>query len=283
MGMSMKRKTTSTYSTRNVRRRFSGSRRFRRSKWRNISRRRPVDKFSSSILVNQGGVNYKRKRKVPYSVYRRRLFNASTAAQKYRTNNTGNVVSLATTADNTQFNVFFQALVLDAGSGLRFWQPAGGLVTGNETPSTTDFGGSDLFLRGGTCRLNLSNTGVNSTRVVTWRGRTTINGGVPANPFSTPQGWDPSLPNPALLATDPERDVWKNFRFWGAREVILKPGESFERVEVVRAQKIDQDQWINNRNRDIWIIAVQNQSTDAVNIITETSSYNLAFTGDRVI
>lgn len=243
---------------------------------------RTFDHFAATSNINRGGIRFGKKPKFNAKQWRKRMWRASETQQKYRSNNAINA-SLISAAAANQMNIHIFALVQDSGGGNRFWQPAGGLVTGNEVPATIDFGGSDLFVRGGSNRITFTNNNTSVMRIITWRGHIGKNGIVPTNPFVVSQGWDPSLPNPALLATDPERDAWKNYKFWGAQEVMLKPQESFERCERVPAQKIDQDQWVNNRSRNFWFVAVQNITANvAINAIVNTS-WNLAFTGDRVI
>lgn len=241
------------------------------------------DKFTASSSVNRGGIRYGKKPRFNPRKWRLNMWKASETQQKYRSNN-AITAALTSAATQQQGNVHVFAMVQDAGGGSRFWQPAGGLVTGNEVPATVDFGGSDLFVRGGSNRILFTNNNATLTlRVITWRGHISKNGAVPVNPFVASQGWDPSLPNPALLATDPERDVWKNYKFWGAQDVILKPNESFERSERIPTHKIDQDQWVNNRSRNFWFVFIQNTNTAVAAPLQVTTSWNLAFTGDRVI
>lgn len=240
------------------------------------------DYFQATSDINRGGFNFLRKKRLPYKVWAKRMFKSSDVQQKYRSNNSiPGSASAAVTPQ--QQNIYISAIVPDSGGGNRFWQVAGGLVTNNDTPTTTDFGGGDLFIRGGVCRICFNNNGNENVKVTTWRLKTTVNGGLPTTPFVTSQGWDPSLPDPALLSTDPNRDVYKLYKFWGAREVMLKPGESFERAEKIRAQKVDQDQWINLRSRDFWCIAVENIENITATTLNIVQSWNLSFTGDRVI
>lgn len=262
------------------------SRPFRRTTLRRrYGRKRPRslrDRFQATSDINRGGWNFKRKRFNP-KAYRKALWRSSEAGQKYRTANAVASI-LATPLNRFNMNAYWIARIQDSGGGSRFWQDAGGLYVGNEVPVTTDFGGSDLFIRGGVTRILFSNPiGGFPVRVCTWLAKTTQNGTPPANPFGVPQGWDPSLPDEALLPTDPNRDVYKFYTFWGAQDTILKPGEVFERSVPIKAQKVDQDQWINTRGRDFWIVAVQNVATNNTLSVDCTTSWNASFTGDRVV
>ncbi|UBJ25904.1 capsid protein [Red panda feces-associated circular DNA virus 14] len=267
----------------------------RRSRRRPLRRSRPTlrrtfrkrtvrDRFQATSDINRGGWNFVKKPRLSYSQYRRKLWDSSNSEHKYRSNNCL-PFTLVTGSFPQQMTVYWAARTFDSGGGNRFWQPAGGLVTGNEVPTTTDFGGGDIFVRGGVHRIAFSALSSNThpTRVITWLCRTTSNGNIPSNPFVVSQGWDPSLPDPALAATSPDRDVYRFYKFWGCQETMLKPGESFERSVPHKCQKIDQDQHINLRERDFWIIAVQNPATTAGNTVAAMISWNLSFTADRVI
>lgn len=240
------------------------------------------DTFQATSDINRGGFNFKRKRFSPRK-WARDNWKASESAQKFRSHNA--IPSLfATPAPYQQCAVYFAARVPDSGGGNRFWQVAGGLVTNNDVPATTDYGGGDLFIRGGVSRIQVSNSVANDNpvKVVTWLARTTVNGNIPTNPFTVSHGWDPSLPDPALLATDPNRDVYKLYKFWGCQETMLKPGESFERAVKIRSQKIDQDQWIGLRGRDFWIILVQSTTGATADQVQVSFAWNLSFTADRI-
>lgn len=259
-------------------------RRRRFVKRRPFQRRRLVrDTFQATSDINRGGWNFKRRRFNP-TKWKRDMWKSSNAAQKYRSQN-ALPFTVSTPTAYQQCNVIFVARIPDAGGGSRFWQVAGGLVTNNDTPATTDFGGGDFFLRGGLSRLQITNPSTvdNPVRVSTWLCRTTVNGGIPVNPFTVSHGWDPSLPDPALLATNPDRDVYKFYKFWGCQDVLLKPGETFERVTPIKAQKVDQDQWIGLRNRDFWIILVQSTSGVTSDQLQISAAWNTSFTGDRVV
>lgn len=262
------------------------SRPFRRSTLRRSRfsgrKRSRFDGFAASTDVNTARINFKRKRFNPKR-YRRQLWRASESAQKFRSNNIGTTL-LANAASPQQGQVYWLACVPDAGGGARFWQVAGGLITNNDTPATTDFGGGDLFIRGGVCTLTISTALANTqaVKVIVWRARTTVNGNIPSNPYTVSQGWDPSLPDPALLATDPNRDVYKLYKAFGMMEVMLTPGQMFSRSFKLRSQKIDQDQWIGLRSRDFWIIYVQNPISVSAQALNAVASWNLAFTADRI-
>ncbi|AXH76967.1 MAG: coat protein [Himalivirus halles] len=242
------------------------------------------DSVAATSDINRGRWGFKRKRLNP-RVYRQRLWASSEAGQKYRSNNS--IPGLPITANAPQnARVAFNAVIPDAGGGNRFWQPAGGLVGSNEVPVGTDFGGSDLFIRGGVARIEFSNPAVNTqpVQVNLWRLKTTVNGGPPPTiGFVVSNSWDPSLPDPLISLTSPDRDTYKFYKFWGHRDFILKPGEVMEFTERIKSMKIDQDQWINNRNRDFWLYSLRNVNNIDPMAVSVISSWNLSFTGDRVI
>ncbi|AXH77841.1 MAG: putative capsid protein [Himalivirus chandais] len=271
-----------------ARRRFARrSRPFRRSRVRRrVIRRKPRtvrDRYQATSDINRGGWNFRRKRFNPRAA-RRANWRASEAAQKYRSNNAEDL-DIPTAAFTQQQSVNFIAFPYDQSGGQRFWQVAGGLITNNDTPATTDFGGGDLFIRGGSTRFQITNSAVNTgaVRVTTWLAKTTVNGGIPISGFIASQGWDPSLPDPALAATDPNRDVYKLYKFWGCQESMLKPGESMERIAPIPSMKVDQDQWINNRGRPFLIVALQRLGIDGAILCDVNLSFNLSFTADRVV
>lgn len=259
------------FSTRR-RRPFSRKRVFRKKRFASGSGGRH-DVTLGSSLMNQSAWDYKRK---PFNKRKfvRRLKAASDAATHHRS--IASVTGVATTAIVLgQQNVFFRALVEDAGGGLRFWQTAGGLVTADGDTATTSFGGGDLFLRGGLCKHSFHNNGVVDVKLRTWVGRTTLNGQFPAAAFSVSNAWDPSV---TPVGFNDPRD---KYSFRKEMTVILKPGEAWERADFVGAQKIDQDQWINNLNRDIFIYSLENMTSVVASTLQVVANYNLSFTGDR--
>jgi len=272
------------------------SRRSRRSRpfRRTTLRRRPFgkrtavrslkDRFQATSDINRGGWNFRKKPRFSASRWKKQLWDASSAAQKYRSNN---ALLLAAVNSNSAGvvpfkRVHFVARTTDAAAA-RFYQTAGGLIDTDGVSATTTFGGGDLFIRGGQNTVQFTNpvaSGV-TFKIETWMVRTTDNGTPPANPFDAVLTWDPSLPDAALAAGDPNADVWKFYKFWGMQSTMLKAGESFERTVPIKSQKIDQDQHINNRNRDFWCYTIQNMTTSAVLPCLIVTGWNLTFTGDR--
>jgi len=274
------------------------SRRSRRSRpyRRTTLRRRPYgkrtaaraglqDRYQATSDINRGGWNFKKKPRFNARKWKKQLWDASSAVQKYRSNNALLLAAVnSNSAGVTPFKrVHFVARVTDAGAA-RFYQVAGGLIDLDGVSATTSFGGGDLFIRGGQTSLQFTNPAASGVafKVETWLVRTTDNGNPVANPFDVSLTWDPSLPDPSLVSGDPNNDVWKFYKFWGMQSTMLKPGESFERTVPIRSQKIDQDQHIFNRNRDFWCYTIQNMTTAAVLPLLIISSWNLSFTGDRV-
>nr|QJI53707.1 MAG: capsid protein [Cressdnaviricota sp.] len=251
---------------------------------RTFARRSVKDRFQATSDINRGGWNFRKKPKFNARRWKKQLWDASSAAQKYRSNNsvTFAVIDSNSAAVVAQKRVYFTARTRDA-AGARFYQTAGGLVDIDGVSVTTTFGGGDLFIRGGQNTIQFANAAASPSaiKVETWLVRTTDNGGPPANPFDASLTWDPSLPDAALAPGDPNADVWKFYKFWGMSSTMLKPGEVFERTVPIRPQKIDQDQHINNRNRDFWCYTIQSMSAAGVNPLIITSAWNLSFTGDR--
>jgi len=116
-------------------------------------------------------------------------------------------------------------------------------------------------------------------KVRTWRVRTTRNGTVLPSNFLVSQDWDPTLPDPAT----PNVDTWRLYRAFDNVDVILRPGETYERSMHLPSQKLDVTGYNANQNRDFWCVCVQNVSTNVNNPASAVTSHNLSFTGDRVV
>jgi hypothetical protein len=206
---------------------------------------------------------------------------SSDALYKHRSNNAIPEI-LATPAVVQQGNVYFLPCIADlAVPGSQFWTTGGGLVIKDFDDGFTSFGGGNLFVRGGKASLTMTNLAANTApvKVTSWRARTTINGNVLASPFVASQSWDPSLPDPAGAAVN--ADTYKFYKFWDSKEIILKPGETFERTTFIKAQKVEQTNFSSFISRDIWIIMLQNPMTNAAQNIETVHSHNISFTADR--
>lgn len=270
-------------------RRFSRVRpRFRRTVRRPIGRRRfpmkrQVDKYMTSTGGSSAGhVNFKRKRfnARAFAVQRRK---ASDHEAHHRSNNALNFGSIGTAAVPQQQNVNFLSCISDyIGLTPGFWQTSNGLVLNDGDDLLSNFGGNDLFLRGGITTLTITNPSeaARSIKVRTWRARTTPNSSLAnTTSFITSQDWDPSLVN----AATPDSDPWKLYKFWDNVDVILKPGDTYERRDFLKARKIDQSVHNAFQNRDFWIVALQNMTSNSVIQPVIIISHNLSFTGDRVV
>ena len=147
-----------------------------------------------------GGWNYKRKR-FNKKRWVRQLRTASDALQKHRSNNALPFI-LPSAIVSQQMRVNFYAGITEpAATG--FWQTAGGLVVLDGDTAATDFGGGDLYIRGGKCTITITNLSANGSiiKLRTWKIRTTGNGAVLASNFVVSQDWDPSLPDPLVPNT----------------------------------------------------------------------------------
>lgn len=244
-------------------------------------KRRRIDKYMTSTGGSSAGhVNFRRKRYNArrYALQKRR---ASDHEAHHRSNN-ALVFSLNSANVPQQQNVNFIACISDyIGVNAGFWQTANGLVLNDGDNLLTGFGGNDLFIRGGITTLTITNP-IESPRPVkvrTWRARTSSNSSLAnTTSFITSQDWDPSLVNPLT----PDSDPWKLYKFWSNVDVILKPGETYERRDYLKARKVDQSVHNAFQDRDFWIIGLQNLVSTAVLQPVVIVSHNLSFVGDRV-
>lgn len=237
---------------------------------------RGKDGIMSTTLMNTGAWNYKRKRFNP-RLARRRMIAASDASSKSRTYATITGTASTGVAVGSQ-NVYFRALVEDAAGGLRFWQAGGGLVFQDGGSATTDFGGNDLFVRGGRVSHSFHNNSVVDIKLRTWVAKTSRNGSIPTNPVAVPSAWDPSLPTTSLV-----EDIYRLYSFRDELSVIIKPGEAWERTSFVAPQKVDQSLWIANQNRDFFIYSLENMTSAVAATLQVVANYNLTFTGDKTV
>nr|QTE03371.1 MAG: capsid protein [Grus japonensis CRESS-DNA-virus sp.] len=265
-------------------RRRSVRRPVRRRRWTKFPRRTKYrryglqDKYAATSSINRGGTLFRKK---PFNprVWRRRLQSASDASPHYRSNN-ALPFSFSSALVIQQAIVHMIAMVPDAGGGNRFWETAGGLVRQDNLPLATDFGGGDLFLRGGKCNLSLVNNTTVLLKIRVWKGKTTENGTFLSTPsVAVADSWDPSLPTDLLGA----QDTWRLYKIFWNQEYLLKPTEGVSLTHYLRARKIDQDSWINLRSREFWIVSVQNLATNAaVTMSAVSASWNLSFSADRI-
>jgi len=232
--------------------------------------------LTSTSGSSAGGWNYKRKR-LNKRAYVRKLQNASNDSQKHRSNNALNFV-LPSALVTQQYVIHWLQCIQDTVLN-NFWTTGGGLVVNDGDDAATSFGLADLFLRGGKCTMTLSNNTQTQLKVRTWRIRTTSQGNVLASGTIVSADWDPSLP----LSISPNVDTWRLYSFFDNVDVILKPGESYERTMILPSRRIDQQAHVTLGNRDFWCVAVQNLSGIGASSISAVLSHNLTFTGDRVI
>lgn len=234
------------------------------------------DAFGASSATNKAGWNYKKQR--TNGNWKRELWKDSDAALKYRSNNSG-AFALTTPSAPDDGSVNFIPMIFD-GAANPFWTIGGGTVQ-MDTGTAPTFA-AKLFIRGGISTFVFTNLTVRPIFLRTWRCRSTVNGSVPTAAFTVAQGWDPSLPNPALPVTSLERDVWKNYKFWGNVDTLVETGKSIERTAKIRASRVDMDAHVNGRSRDFWVFYVQNPWDGTTVTAGVTVSHNLTFTGDRL-
>lgn len=235
--------------------------------------------LTSTHGSSAGGWNYKNKR-LNKRKFRRERQIASDAAQHHRSNNC--IAGVYGSALATQQGrISFIPVIADTIPNPSFWQTTGGLVVADGDTAATDFGGGDLWIRGGKATITLSNpmTSANVMKYRTWRCRTTALGLPPSNLFVASQDWDPSLPDVALATYD----AWRYYKFFDNVDYITQPGETVERSIVLLPRKIDQTGHQASQNRDFWIVQTQNLTAGTNQNTNVLISHNLTFTGDRVI
>lgn len=149
-----------------------------------------------------------------------------------------------------------------------FWQTAGGLL--NLDVVNPNFTNGDLMIRGGLCKLLITNPSATQTvEVTSWILQTTMLG--PAlTQINVDPAWDPSCTG----------DFQQLYKFREPITTTLAPLESCTRHSYLRPQKIDQDMFQNNRNRQAWCFKWVNLTSSAVTSVAVDSRHNMSFTGD---
>lgn len=248
-------------------------------------------KWTGAIGYGRPGSNNFRKKKFSKSAFKRRMKIASDSMDKHRSNAALFFNTVVTPSSPTAMNLYMFQMIQDT-TAVPFWTTAGGLVPRHGDSATTDFGGGDLFIRGGTSLLTLQNSsGAGSTsggtiKVMTWRARTLAYGSpnilsTPGTGAVVPVSWEPSLP---YSTVDPYVDPYRLYHFSDEMTFFLKPGEVVERTAYIAAQKINQFAFGTDKNyRDFWIVCLQNVGTNTALSFTPTIGHNITFTGDRVV
>lgn len=253
------------YRRRSVRRVY---RRRPRFSFKRSSRRRNVSRRTGTWAKTNGGTvasfPYKGRR-VSRAVYKRRLRVASDVSEHYRS-------ALTRTGILATAGLIGQALVgSTAFIPNNFWTPSAGLQ--NYTIDR-EFSG-DLFIRGGRSSITFSNPNAGAVRIRLWKVRTKANGNVgsslPLTAVST--AWDPTL----------VEDFQKFYNVREPSEFILRSAQCMMHVAPIRSEKIDQDIFIAEGQRDYWVYTyTQVDVAVAQNIVLETTN-NLSVTGDATV
>jgi len=215
-----------------------------------------------------------RTRKTSLRTYRNRLWNDTLFKQHFRSilDTTGNI----STPNNTN-----QATVILINGLGTFYTVAGGAVSADSGVLVPSFQG-DVILRGGICRLSVSNRApegapsIDNVRVTVYACWTTAN---PTITFASvvPTMWDPSV---AVEFEKFGKVLWK-------KEVILKSdGESVQFYHKFKVQKIDQQIFQNNPRGQslVWMLMVSQMSNQETAPTAETldymTSHNVSFSAD---
>lgn len=233
--------------------------------------------FTSSVNQDVGTLNYRRK-PLNKALWKKRLWNASNASVKYRSNNSF-LFTLASATAQQLVEVHALLALNDSSTPNRFWETAGGLLDTSGASVTTDFGNGDIFIRGGTYTITFTNTTGVVFNINIWDARSKENGSLITTPFSASRGWDPSLQDVALVG---DQDITRFYNFWNQRSVLLNPDESVQFTRKIMPCKIQESNWINFRMRDLWLMSIGNLTTAAAANVSVTTAFNLSFTADRI-
>lgn len=235
---------------------------------------------------------WRRKRRLSRKAYRRKLYNASTDAVKFRSYNCFNYT--VQTPVNLTLSVLGVFPMIGDTVANPFWKTAGGLVSKHFEGAVTDFANDDLFVRGGMSTVSFLNTGTLPMTLTLWKLRTKAQSTLAMFNYTPPGGtttsvnvtlgWDPTLPTgfPTTPSTDgATEDWWRNYKFWGQETVILQPSQTFTRVSRIRSGKMSVRAFEANDLRDFWLYQITDQDGAVQDNLTVTVSFNLSFTGDR--
>ena len=274
------------------RRRFVKSRVVRKRRFEGIT-------GTGAATSNVASINYRRRKPISRRAYQRKLKTTSDALQHHRayisvfeaynTDISSNVCQV-TCMQFMPDNVFSGAI---PGT---FWTTNGGLVKRHGDSVSTDFGNSDLFLRGGLSTLIVTNLSGQSgfavgapIRVRTWKARTKGLGaptplpiqGVAGTPTTESASWDPSLP--LSTTQNVQMDPYRFYSFWDEKTVDLAAGQVFERTSYMKSCKVNQEAYRDDNSfREFWFISAQSLVSGTAAPWQYVVSGNLSFTGDRV-
>lgn len=228
--------------------------------------------FTSQSAIG-GGIRF-RSRKLSRSAWRRMLWNNTLQKDHYRS------ITAASTTFNTPATSV--TLTVNAIAALRmsgsFYLAPGGAISPDGVQPLPTFTGK-VVIRGGTlgCRL------VNQFDSVAAQQNTlhgyvylvkTSKAYISANiPATIPVGWDPSYIQD--FSTYIGRIVYR-------KQFLLRDAESALVEYRLKCHSIDIDDYVNNKNTYVWIIACGNLDGTSPRACYATYYYNLSFSADAV-
>lgn len=244
-----------------------------------VARRLPKNSYASGQAGRVSTFGFSKKKRESWRKRLAEAWKASSMLQKYRSTGTGLAqlagpfVNTSGTGDEAHMAMnYTEMLGGNAGNPNQFWTS-----TFTNTSFTPPVGGnSKVFIRGGRAEITFRNNTAVTALIHMWRVRTTKKGAMPS--FGAPPGnyvgvsWDPTfLP-----------EFQENYRVMKKFEFVIAPLDVYTVREKIQARVVNLDEQTAGYDKDYWFFGLTVNGTSTV-AVSETSSWNLSFTGDNTV